>query len=234
MKTTNNNEPLNEIIIYDPKDEEIKKKINFEKFVSKAKSVQNKIIIEWFPNQKSYNKQNLTVFDQDLNIICEKEMTEMTLISATETYIICAWCVYYYGKRAEIWSNSIFGFDWSLKEINDSRIDEHLEIGERCAELICYIDQFEQVDNNFIVRHTSSEQYIGIFDNNEKEIAIETTKSFLIDSNKNMILYDFDKKNSLEFLDLNGNFIRCAHFDESLKGKEFIMDSNGTFYFVSK
>ena len=49
-----------------------------------------------------------------------------------------------------------------------------------------------------------------------------------------MILYDFDKKNSLEFLDLNGNFIKIAHFDESLKGKEFIMDSNGTFYFVSK
>ena len=36
------------------------------------------------------------------------------------------------------------------------------------------------------------------------------------------------------FIDLNGKFIRFEHFSQSLKGKEYMMDSNGKFYFIFK
>lgn len=106
-----------------------------------------------------------------------------------------------------------------------SIISEHLEIGEKCVQSICYIDQFEQVNDNFIVRLNMDENYVCIFDNFEKEIAFDTSKRFIVDLDKNIILYDFNKENSLEFIDLNGKFIRFEHFSQSLKGKEFMVDS---------
>lgn len=103
-------ERLNEIIVYDPVGKQIKKKIDFQRFVSKVKSANNKIVVEWFDSENDYEEQNLTVFDQDLNVICEKDIPEWTLISATETYILCAFCYYSNGRRVKSWSDSIIGF----------------------------------------------------------------------------------------------------------------------------
>lgn len=176
--------------------------------------------------------------NENLNYISDKEITGFILVTATESFLLVApfpdciqgvWMLNYLDR------DILVGYDWNFDLIDDEIIEKYFTIATK-LHMTFFIKQFEKVNDNYVVRCSSlkDEDRIVIFDNDCKEIVrFETQKKFIIDVQGNVILYDFKEKNSLEFYDLKGVFVKEQVFDTIFEKFRFmVIDSNGAYYCI--
>lgn len=145
------NEILYPIIIYNPKEKQIKKKINFDRCISQIKYVNRKIAVECFP--RNQNKRFIVIMDENLNYISDKEITGFILVTATESFLLVApfpdciqgvWMLNYLDR------DILVGYDWNLDLIDDEIIEKYFTIATK-LHMTFFIKQFEKVNDNYVV-----------------------------------------------------------------------------------